>query len=236
MENQEITKYRNPTEYLKVFFRRKWVVVIPAFIGLVLGIVACFLLPREWKSSTTILVEEEKMINPLMQSLAVSTTAAQRMQSIREIILGWNSLVELTKKLDLAKNVQNQSAFEELILGLRKNIYVQMQQANIIKIAYQGKNPQETQLVAKTLTDILMERNMQSQTKETDVAISFIKEQLAIYKRKIKESEISKLEEQLKTLLTDSTELHPLVKELRGKIAITKKELEYLRKEIRSAH
>lgn len=225
MENQEFTKFKNPTEYLKVFFRRKWFVIGPTFIGLVLGIVACFLLPRTWQASAIILVEEEKIINPLIQNLAVSTTAVQRMQSIREILLGWTSLVELTKKLNLSKNVQTQLQYEDLIMGLRKNIDVRMRQPNIIQISYFGKEPRETQLVAKTLTDILVEKNMQSQTKETDVAINFIKEQLAIYKRKIKESEVSKLEEDLKKLLVDSTEQHPLVREFRQKVEIAKKEL-----------
>ncbi len=226
MEDQESVKYRNPTEYLKVFFRRKWLLITPVFISLVLSIVACFLLPREWQSSAIILVEEEKTINPIMQNLAVSTTAVQRMESIREILLGWVSLVELTKKLDLAKDIQSQPQFEKLIMNLRKNIEVQMRQSNIIQISYIGKTPQEAQLVAKTMTDILVERNMQSQTKETDVAINFIKEQLSIYKRKIKESEIAKLEEQLKALLVDSTEQHPMVKEIRQKIAVAQKELE----------
>jgi succinoglycan biosynthesis transport protein ExoP len=226
MEEKESTKFKHPAEYLKIFFRRKWLVITPTFIGLVAGIVACFLLPRTWVSTAIILVEEEKIINPIIQNLAVSTTAVQRMQSIREILLGWTSLVELTEKLNLAKDVHNQLQFENLILGLRRNIDVRMRQPNIIQIAYFGDEARKTQLVTKTLTDILVEKNLESQTKETDVAINFIKEQLAIYKRKIKESEIAQLEEQLKKLLADSTEQHPMVKELRQKIEIAKKELE----------
>jgi len=226
MENQEFSRTRKPMDYLKIFFRRKWFFIVPTFAGLVLGIVACFLLPPKYESTTLIMVEEEKIMNPLIQNLAVSTTAAQRMQSIKEILLGWNSLVELAKKLNLAKNISNQANYEGLILSLRQSIQVQMQQPNIIKISYTGSNPQQTQLITKTLTEILVEKNMESQTKETDVAINFIKEQLAIYKRKIKESEIAKLGEQLKDLLIDSTEQHPLVKELRQKIAVAKKELD----------
>lgn len=226
MENQNIETYRSPTAYLKIFFRRRWFFITPLFIGLILSSAACFIMPPTWESSALILVQEERIINPLIQNLAVSTTAAQRMQSIREILLGWMSLVELTKKLDLAKNVKTQLQFENLILSLRRNIVVQMRQPNVIKISYQGKDPYETQAVAKTMTDILLEKNMESQTKETDVAIRFINEQLAIYKRKIKESEIAKLEEQLKGLLSDSTEQHPMVKELRQKIEIAKNELE----------
>jgi len=226
MENQETTKYQNPMEYLKIFFRRRWLFITPAFAGLVLSIVACFILPPSYESNTLILVEEEKIFNPLIQGLAVSTTAVQRMQNIREQILGWNSLVELTKRLNLARNVQTQMQFENLIMGLRRNIAVQMRGANIIKISYFGKDPQETQVITKTLADNLVDENMRTQTKEADLAINFIKEQLEVYKRKIKETEAADLEEQLKKLLADSTEQHPLVKELRQKVAIVRKELE----------
>jgi uncharacterized protein involved in exopolysaccharide biosynthesis len=196
------------------------------FIGFVLSIMLGFFLPPTYESATIILVEEEKTMNPLMQGLAVSTTVIERMRDLKELLLSWKSLVELTKKLDLAKNAQTQQQFETLIKELRKNIVVQMRGPNIIRIAYFGRHPTETQMVAKTLTDVLIEENMRKQTKETDVAIDFIKEQLQVYKRKIKESEIASMEEELKTLLVDSTEQHPLVKELRQKIASASKELE----------
>jgi capsular polysaccharide biosynthesis protein len=226
MENQENTKYQNPMEYLKIFFRRKWLFLAPAFAGLVLGIVACFVLTPLYESNTLILVEEEKIINPLIQGLAVSTTAVQRMQNIREQILGWNSLVALTKELNLAKNVQTQMQFEGLIMGLRNSIDVQMRGTNIIKISYFGKEPGQTQLITKTLADNLVDENMRTQTKEADLAINFIKEQLEVYKRKIKETEVADLEEQLKKLLIDSTEQHPLVRELRVRLTNARKELE----------
>lgn len=225
MDELEVSQSRNPADYLKIFFRRKWLIIAPAFVGLVLGIVAAFLLPPEYESYTVILVQEEKSLNPLMQGLAVSTSVADRMKTIKEQLLGWNSLVSLTQKLNLDKRAENQGQFEALVLGLRRNIDVSVKGANLIRISYSGKNPKETQLVAKTMTDILLEENMKAQTKETDVAIGFIKDQLELYKRKIKESEISDLEDQLKRLLVDSTEEHPLVKELRYKIAVAKKEL-----------
>lgn len=225
MENTELLKYRNPVEYLKIIFRRKWLFISPIFIGLVLSILACFFLPRSYESYTVIMVEEEKIINPLIQGLAVSTNIVQRMQTIKEQLLGWHSLVTLTKKLDLAKNVNSQFQFEKLILGLRKNIKVQLSGPMLIRIAYTSDKPQDAQLVTQTLSDILIDENIRSQTKDADLAVNFIKEQLEVYKRKIKESEIAKLEEQLKGLLLDSTEQHPLVKELKEKVASAKKDL-----------
>ncbi|MDD5565353.1 MAG: GNVR domain-containing protein [Candidatus Omnitrophica bacterium] len=226
MENQISSKYQNPLEYLKILFRRKWLFIIPVLIGLVLSIIASFVIPPVYQSTTLILVEEEKIINPLIQGLAVSTTASQRMQTIREQLLGWNSLVDLTKRLNLAKDIASQLQFENLIFSLRKNIIVQMKQPFVIQISYFGKNPEQTKLVTKTLSDILVSENMRKQTKETDVAIDFIKGQLLVYKRKIKEGEIANLEDQLRKLMVDSTENHPIVKELKQKLEVVKKELE----------
>ncbi len=225
MDSPVVSKYKNPADYFKILFRRKQLIIIPTYIGLVLGIMACLILPPTWQSSTIIMVEEEKIINPLIQNLAVSTSVSQRMASVREVLLGWNSLVDLSRKLGLDKKIKNQQGFEDLIYDLKKNIQVQMRPPNIIILSYFGQTPEETQQVAKTMTDILIERNMKSQTKETDVAITFIKEQLDIYKRKIKESEIAQIDGELKKLLVDSTEEHPLVKELRGKLDIATKEL-----------
>ncbi|MFH1458690.1 MAG: GNVR domain-containing protein [Candidatus Omnitrophota bacterium] len=226
MENQEFTKAKKPIDYFKIFFRRKWLLIVPIYVGLVLGVLAGFILPPEYQSRSVIMVEEEKIINPLIQNLAVSTTAAQRMQGIKEILLGWNSLVELSKKLNLVKNSNDQQELEQIVSELRRNIDVGMRQSNVITITYTDKNAYQVQLVAKTLTEILMERNLAAQTKETDVAINFINEQLGVYKRKIKESEIAQMQDELKNLFIDSTEQHPMVRELRHKISIAQKELE----------
>src|SRR3989338_4766884 len=94
----------SPLSYLKIFFRRKKLLIIPSFIGLVLGICTAILLPREYESYTIILVEEGKTDNPLFDRLAVSTTVQQRMIGIRESIMGWYSLTELIKRLDLDKD------------------------------------------------------------------------------------------------------------------------------------
>lgn len=226
MRNSEFVKYQNPFDYLKVFFRRKWLLIAPLFAGLVISVIAAFTLAPTYESSTIILVEEEKIINPLIHGLAVSTSVVQRMRTLKEQILSWDSLVKLTKQLSLDKNIETQSQFEDLIARLRRNIQVQLRGPTLIKLSYQDKEPGQAQLVTKTITDIFIDENMRSQTKETDVAINFIKEQLEVYKRKIKESEIAKMEDDLKVLLRDSTEQHPIVKELRQKLEIARREMD----------
>jgi len=216
----------SPINYLKVFFRRKEFILIPAFIGLILGLCTGILLPKQFKSKTVILVKEGKTDNPLFDKLAVSTTVEQRLAGIRESILGWNSLVEVVKKLDLDKDVETKQGFEDLISTLKKNLKIRLRGGNILTLSYVGRDAQVTQAFVKNITDTFIEKNMEAQNQETYDAIIFIEEQLHVYRGKIKSAEIAGLQEKLDTLLLDSTEKHPLVKELSEQIAAKREALE----------
>ena len=214
--------------YLRMFFRRKWMLVIPAFIGLILGICFSIMLPKIYRSNTTILVQEGKSDNPLFNNIAIASTMTQRAQEIRETILGWDSLVKLVKRLNLDQNVKTNIEFEKLILKLRKDIIIDLRAANIIDLSYASDDPSKAQAVVKNVTDIFIERNVSIQNKETSDAIKFIEEQLHVYLGKIKSAEIAQLKEKLNTLLIDSTEEHPMVKDLRAQI---NQKMEELKKE-----
>ena len=199
--------------------------LIPVIIGFWASIISCFLLPKVYESSTLILVQEEDVLNPLLKGIAISTRFAERLRTIREQIISWNRLVQVVNNLEMAKNAKSQAEFEKVILGLRKNISVSMRGPNLINLAYQGSDPARTQNVIKAITDIFIEENVKQKEGESDVAITFLTDQLDVYKHKIKEAEIAGMEDQLKNLLLDSTEAHPLVKELREKVTKAKEEL-----------
>ena len=98
-----------PMSYLKVFFRRKEYFIIPAFIGLILGICTGMILPAEYRSSTVMMVEEGKTDNPLFNKLAVSTSVTQRLTAIRESMLGWTNLTQLVKRLGLDREIKTKA-------------------------------------------------------------------------------------------------------------------------------
>jgi uncharacterized protein involved in exopolysaccharide biosynthesis len=211
--------------YLKIFFRRKELIIIPTIIGLVIGVCTGMVLPKTYLSSTVILVEEGKSDNPLFHQIAVSTTMRQRLATIRESMLGWNSLKKLVRRLKLDTDIRTTKQYENLILGIRSRISIKAKGNSIIQLAFTDENPEQTQAVVENITDIFIERNKIAQTQETADAIIFIEEQLKVYKGKIKSAEIAKLQDSLNELLIDSTEKHPLVKQLRERIEIKKEEL-----------
>jgi uncharacterized protein involved in exopolysaccharide biosynthesis len=214
-----------PLSYMKIFFRRKEFLIIPAIIGLTLGICAGLVLPPEYESSTIMLVEEGKTDNPLFDKLTVSTTVQQRMLAIKESMLGWNSLVELVRRLGMDRDVSTPKEFEDLILGIKDRVNIQLRGQNIINLSFTARDPKETQAVVKNITDIFIEKNVEIQNQETSSAITFIEEQLKLYRSKIKSAEIAQLREDLQTLLYDATENHPDVKRLMEQITQKQEEL-----------
>ena len=83
---------KHPSEYLKILFRRKWFLIIPIVAGMVGSIIAGNIIPKVYKASTLILVEDGKATNPLIQDLAISTSMGQRLGVLREQILGWDRI------------------------------------------------------------------------------------------------------------------------------------------------
>jgi len=211
--------------YLKVFFRRKHIIIVISFVGLVIGICVGMILPRQYESSTVILVEEGKTDNPLFEKLAVSTTVLQRLETIKESMLGWNSIVKLIERLGMDDEIADAKELEDKVMSIRKNIDIKMKGHNIIYLSYIGYDPVRTKDVVENITKIFIERNKEIQSKETADAIAFIEEQLKVYKGKIKSAEIAKLQDQLDELLIDSTPRHPLVQELQEKVKLKEREL-----------
>ena len=55
-------------EYLAVVKRRRWLIAIPIALGLLVGVVLVQMLPREYRSSTTLAVTSPNMTTELVKS------------------------------------------------------------------------------------------------------------------------------------------------------------------------
>lgn len=222
----EITHGLNIFAYLNLLWRRKWLIIVPMFIVGLGAFIGSGFIPKEYVASTLILVEEQKLMNPLISGLAVSSSVHNRLPTTKEQILSWNSMVNLIKELGLDKRIYTQEDLEDLVREFRKNIYVSMPKGgNVVRISFRGKDPVMVRDVVKIIADNFISQNLESQGKETSTAIEFIKNQIALYRYRIKQDELKKYKKKLQDLLIDSTEKHPLVIELRNKIAKLEEEL-----------
>lgn len=186
-----MTDYKNLTtlKYLQIFFKRKTVFFIAFCIVPVIVFNLSIFLPKRYSANTLIKINDEKILNPLIGDLAVSSNFQQRLRSIQEEILTWENLRDVISGLSITKNIRSQREYEQIILSMRKNIELRLISQDLIKITYVGKDPHEVKTVVSRISELFIQKNLRAQNKEADTATKFISQQLDVYQNKLNESE-----------------------------------------------
>ncbi len=234
-------------DYLAVGLRRKRYFVIPLVVSLLVGAWVAVFSPRIYAARAVLLVQSEKLINPLIQGLAMPMAVGDRLNTLREELLSWSNLSRLIKTHQLDKNIapNDAIAFEKLVNKLRRDIAIKMKGGALIQVQYEGRDPAQVQQLVNTLADIVIERNTAIQEQEANTAVNFIEAELNVYRQKLEEAEqkrrefkelymtqmpvatvlndtLKSLELQLAQLLISNTEEHPRVQEVRRLITETR--------------
>ena len=66
---QSPVRQLHPIDYLKIVFRRKWLLILPVVVGIVCGLIAGNVLPKIYEASALVLVEEGKVMTYDMMKL-----------------------------------------------------------------------------------------------------------------------------------------------------------------------
>jgi len=237
-------------DYLQIIFHRKWLFLMPFIIVFFTASIGSFFLPKYYKSSILVLVEEEKSVNPLAtkEPTYVSVTGqpptlAEQLKTLTEKILSYPHLLVLAKTLSLDKGITDQAAYEKLLLGIRNRSDVRMRSPDVFQISYEDKDPVASRDVVRTLIKIFIDENKSKKTEQAETAIKFAEEQAQLYKKKLEESEkaLSEFRAQypmqlpgaeldynvsmLTTYQTSLTSIQMSIKEAQNKIDLTKRQL-----------
>lgn len=174
-----------------VLLRRRWGLLLPLAAIFWVAVVTAFLLPSIYRSMATILIEEQEIPVNLVQT-TVTSYAQQRLQNIYQRIISTSRLLEIIKTLNLYPELQNKVNPDEIAAKMREDIVLDFIKADVVDpktgkassatiaftLAYQGKNPEQTQKVASVLTSLFLEENLKDREKTVSEASSFLQEEV----------------------------------------------------------
>ncbi len=235
-------------EYLEIFFRRKWLFIVPFVLISIASIVSIFVIPKEYEATSIILLESEGIIDPLVKNLAISPKLGRQVSTLTARILTWPRMVELVTKLNLTKDIKSQLEFEKFLIGFRKRISVKMKLKNLIYVSYQGEDPHLVKKITDDVAQMFIDENVHFKSDGVESAIEFIQDQIKLYGKDLKDSEkklseykikaeldeVNKqcrmLEEQLaqhkETIVSEvKREQNPLVRQLTARLALLEGQL-----------
>jgi len=175
--------------YLTIISCRRYLFLSIVVFTTIISVAYSYTIKKKYNAFETILVENEKIINPLMKGLAVAPSPAERLNTIRQLILSRSRLLQVIRKLDLDLNVKTSLELEDLIKKLRKATEIDLKGKNLYLISYEGENPETVKAVVTSICDLFIEENLGETRNAAHDAFNFIEAQLSIYKSKLEDSE-----------------------------------------------
>lgn len=196
-------EYRIKVLINEIFNYRRAVVglfVAVNIAALVLGLIW----PKGYSSSTTILVDDKKIIQPLMQGAAVATEVADRARLAREVIFGRKIMDQVLKDAGWAADRLTPQEVGEVIEKIRKRTSITTIGKDIIKLEYRDDDAERAFKTTKKLAELFISESLGAKAAESQAAFDFIDKQTQEYHDKL-----LKAEEQLKEFRTANLDARP---------------------------
>ena len=171
-----------------IAWRRKFHILIPFVLVLVVTVATVFLLPPVYKSTGTILIESQQIPQELIQS-TVTSFADERIQIIRQRIMTSQQLFGIIKKFDLYKDEINNTARSEILEDMRNRISIDRVSVNVnnrgrgssaliaFTVSFEHRFAGVAQRVANELVTLFLDENIRSRTARAEETSDFLKKE-----------------------------------------------------------
>lgn len=246
----------SPGDYLKIAKRRKWSFLLPFFLVLAMSVAVALLLPPKYRSSATILIEEQEIPTDFVTA-TVTSFAEQRLQQIHQRIMSTAKLLEIIERFDLYKKMRDKRTTEEVINQMREDVRLDQistevmdrrtGRATVVTIAfslsYESKDsPDAVQRVANRLVSLFLQENLEVRERQSAEASRFLEDETRRVKKelteiemalsKFKEKHINELPELLQVNIQGLSNSERSIERLEEQLRSIKEREEYLQTQL----
>ena len=199
----ELEEEKSLKDYLQILRRRKYTIIVPMLVLLLLSAVVTMWLPPVYRSKATILIEQQHIPSDLVKS-TVNSFADERIRQIEQKLMTIDNISKIIEKFklypkqidvtdisDLAKQFKEGSTLELInadVIGKGKNSKATL----AFTLSFDYQNPRIAQKVASELVTLFLDENVRSRTQRAEESTKFLQEEADKFKQ-----EIQKIENQL---------------------------------------
>ncbi|MGA9033872.1 MAG: Wzz/FepE/Etk N-terminal domain-containing protein [Sulfuricaulis sp.] len=179
------------SDYLAILRRRKKQILRTAVIVFLGSAILAFVIPPVYRSTATILIEQQEVPRELAQS-TVTGYANQRLQIVQKRVLTDENLLKIAKKSQFyPQERKSDSADKETIAKMRKGIKVETVSANVtdprsgaslmatiaFTLSFDAGEPDIAQKVADELTNLMLNENIVIRTQQAERTSGFFSDE-----------------------------------------------------------
>jgi uncharacterized protein involved in exopolysaccharide biosynthesis len=196
------TPQKDLHDYLALLRRRRALILGVAAALFVASAALAFLLQAVYRSTATILIEEQEIPPDLVRS-AIATYADQRIETIKQQVMTRSTLWKIVEQYDLYRDLRKRSPTEEVLSRFIKDIQIEVMNVKVIDkrtqnptqatiaftLAYDGESPELAQKVANELTSLFLGENLKTRERHAQETTAFLKRESENLSRHIQELE-----------------------------------------------
>jgi polysaccharide chain length determinant protein (PEP-CTERM system associated) len=186
-------KKYTPSDFVAMFWRRKWLIVLPLTIVSVGTFFFARSLQNRYRAETLILVVPQRVPENYVKA-TVTSRIEDRLNSISQQILSRTRLERIIQDFDLYAEKRRTVIMEDVVEQMRKDIDVLVIKGDAFKVAYMGDEPRTVMQVTQRLASLFIDENLRDRETLAEQSYQFLDAQLEDARRRLVEHE-KKLEE-----------------------------------------
>ncbi len=209
-------------DYLTAIKKRKTGILVIAASVFFISVLVAFLLPSTYKSSATILIEQQEIPQELVMS-TVTSYANERIQVIQARVMSRANLMGIVEKFNLYEDERKYETTEEILERIEDDIALDIVSAEVVdprtgrpstatiafSLSFEAEDPEKAQRVANELTSLYLSENLKNRTQKAEDTAEFFEQEIERLG-----TMISSLEKQLADFKQKNADMLPELQEL----------------------
>ncbi len=182
--------------------------IIPTVVVTLICGIGARLLPGKYESSTTILVQREEILNPLISyEMAVTMASEDRLRTFNEIIYSRATIQKMIDSLGMGANATTEEQRQALVDGVSHNITTERRGSDSFRITYIDTDPVRAQRAASLLSKLFINTILNVEGQRDERAVEFFEKKLEDLRAKFEASQkqvVARLGQRLGSMPTES--------------------------------
>jgi len=182
--------------YLTLVSRRRWFIIVPFCLAVIVGMALVFNLPKVYEASTMILVQPQRVPEKMVASV-VDSDIENRINTLSQQVLSRSNLERVIDQFKLFSDPKAANMLmEDKLESLRKRIKVEVGRAtrarrdtDSFSITYRDTDPQNTMRVANGLATFFIDENLKSREGMAVGTSDFLESELEAMRKRLEEQE-----------------------------------------------
>lgn len=177
-------------EILSILKRRKQVFLAGLVFLFTVSTLVAWLWPPSYRSTATILIEEQELPTDLVRS-TITTFADQQIEKIKQQVMTRSTLLRIVDQFNLYAALRERSPNEVVLKQFVDDIEVKVISADVVDrrtgqptkatiaftLAYDSEVPRSAQKVATELTNLFLSENLKTRERQAQQATEFLQKE-----------------------------------------------------------